>query len=351
LPHAAWVVSARRPTMRHTAIAALAVAAMPLLVALLLAMSPGQVTYAQAGGVMAAVVPAGAAGVGSQFDVNINIVEAPAGWGAWQAYLVWDDSKLTYVFDAGDPNSVTPGIAYTGLGGTTLDATPSEVDLDTDTVTDGVQFGAGRASGTSKATGTVARVTLQCNAAGVAVLHLVSYAEHHAFPTTLIGGDGSYSQVVDGMVACMSDTTTDNDGDGCSWTQEAFGAPSPYPGSTCASVDSCYSDFAGYDVFDVPVPANADPEANGVKDGAVTMSDVLAVLRYVFTKEGRGPVNGVDYDADKNGDTIKDGRDYDRSSGPGPNPPWAAGPPDGAVSMDDIMVILPQVGLSCAGPP
>jgi hypothetical protein len=335
--------------MRRTAIAAVALAAMPVLVALLLAMSPGQVTYAQAGGVMAAVVPAGAAGVGSQFDVNINIVEAPNPWAGWQAYLIWDDSTLAYVPDATDPDSTPPGVAYTGLGGTWLDATPSEIDADTDTVTDGVQFGTARASGTTIATGTAARVTLQCNAAGVVVLHLVSYAEDHAFGTTLIGGDGPYSEVVDGTVTCLGDT--DADGDGCSEYQEGFGSPAPYPGSTCVDSGSCYSDSAWYDFYDVPVPANADPAPNGVKDGAVTMSDVLAVLRYVFTKEGRGPINGVDYDADKNGDTIKDGRDYDRSSGPSPNPPWAAGPPDGAVSMDDIMVILPQVGLGCPETP
>jgi hypothetical protein len=157
------------------------------------------------------------------------------------------------------------------------------------------------------------------------------------------------TDLYDGSVTCVSNT--DADGDGCSEYQEAFGVPVPYPGSTCVDSGACYSDTNPYDFYDVPVPARADPTPNGARNGAVTMVDVLAVLRYVGTQHGRGPINGVDYDSDKNGDTIMDGRDYDRSSGPSPNPPWEAGPPDGAVTMNDIMVILPQVGLSCAVTP
>ena len=76
------------------------------------------------------------------------------------------------------------------------------------------------------------------------------------------------------------------------------------------------------------------------------------VLLYVNAYEG-GPVNpnGVDYDSDKNGDTVKDGRDYDRSSSPLPNPPWDAGPPNGAVNMPDVLLALAQINLNCSGPP
>ncbi|GAG44245.1 unnamed protein product, partial [marine sediment metagenome] len=41
----------------------------------------------------------------------------------------------------------------------------------------------------------------------------------------------------------------------------------------------------------------------------------------------------------------------DRSPGPEPNPPWDAGPPDGAVSMGDVLAVLAQVGLDCNGEP
>jgi len=71
----------------------------------------------------------------------------------------------------------------------------------------------------------------------------------------------------------------------------------------------------------------------------------------------------VDYDSDKGVDTnadtvadmppdgVPDGRDYDRSPGGLPNPPWDAGPPDGAIAMDDVLANLAQVGLDCSGVP
>jgi hypothetical protein len=57
----------------------------------------------------------------------------------------------------------------------------------------------------------------------------------------------------------------------------------------------------------------------------------------------------VAYDTDKDGDGRKDGRDYDRSPGAEPNPPWDAGPLDGAVTMSDVLAVLAQFGLDCRG--
>jgi hypothetical protein len=141
----------------------------------------------------------------------------------------------------------------------------------------------------------------------------------------------------------------DSDGDGCANGEELAGAAVPAPGSTGA-----YDFLAYYDFFDVPVPANPDPAANGPKDGAVAMDDVLAVLFYVGTFDGDGGVknpNGVAYDSDKDSDKVKDGRGYDRSPGSPPNPPWDVGPPNGAISMDDVLAVLAQMGLDCGGPP
>jgi hypothetical protein len=113
---------------------------------------------------------------------------------------------------------------------------------------------------------------------------------------------------------------------------------------------------AWYDFYDVPVPANLDPIPNGTRDKAVNFGDVLAVLFYTGTLQsgacGDKPNgNGVDYDCDKNGDTIADGVDYDHSPSLPPNPPWDAGPPDGAITFSDVLAVLAQVGLSCGGPP
>jgi hypothetical protein len=68
----------------------------------------------------------------------------------------------------------------------------------------------------------------------------------------------------------------------------------------------------------------------------------------------------VDYDSlkdeDWTGDTVVDAEDkvglrYDRSPSAEPNPPWAAGPPNGAVSLSDVLAVLAQVGLACGGEP
>ncbi len=58
----------------------------------------------------------------------------------------------------------------------------------------------------------------------------------------------------------------------------------------------------------------------------------------------------MDYDSDKNGDTVEDGLSYDRSPGARPNPPYGAGPPDGAVGMSDVLAVLAQAGLDCSAP-
>jgi len=137
-----------------------------------------------------------------------------------------------------------------------------------------------------------------------------------------------------------------DDNDGCSDIEEQVGAPAPKPGSTGA-----YNPTAWWDFYDVPIPANNDPTPNGSPNGSVNLQDVVGVLKYVGTS-GNGPSNGrVDYDSDKDGDTVKDGRDYDRSPGPLPNPPYDAGPPSGAVNLQDVVAVLKQVGLDCSGPP
>jgi hypothetical protein len=131
----------------------------------------------------------------------------------------------------------------------------------------------------------------------------------------------------------------DTDGDGCRDGQEAAMGFDP---------------LDPYDFYDVPVPANADPTPNGSKNRLINVGDTLALLRYVGTFDGDGGTpnaNGVSYDSDKMGPGTKAGLDYDRSASPAPNPPWGAGPPDGAVSINDVLVLVAQVGLNCSGVP
>jgi hypothetical protein len=158
------------------------------------------------------------------------------------------------------------------------------------------------------------------------------------------------------------DAVNDADDDGCAAAEEQAGALPPKPGSTGA-----YNPAAWYDFYDVPIPAKPDAlGANGTRNKAVNLQDVVAVLKYVGTSVG-GPQNGngVDYDTikgvDLNGDSVNDimpplhnipeGQKYDRSPGPLPNPPYDAGPPDGTVNLQDVVMVLKQVGLDCSGPP
>ena len=140
----------------------------------------------------------------------------------------------------------------------------------------------------------------------------------------------------------FSVTLIDSDGDGCADSEEATMGFDPHN----------YWDF-----YDVPIPAMPDPTPNGTKNKAVTMDDVLGVLFYVGSapngvcRAADRNANGVDYDSDKDSDTVPDGRDYDRSASSGPNPPWDAGPPNGVIDISDVLTVLAQAGLDCSGPP
>lgn len=114
-----------------------------------------------------------------------------------------------------------------------------------------------------------------------------------------------------------------------------------------------------YDVYDVPVPAVADPDPNGPRNRVVDTGDVLGVLLYVFTDEGGAPnANGVSYDSvkgscDIDGDTApeKEGLCYDRTASAVPNPPWDAGEPNGTIDMADVLGVIAQAFvIDCGGP-
>jgi subtilisin family serine protease len=129
----------------------------------------------------------------------------------------------------------------------------------------------------------------------------------------------------------------DSDGDGCS-DQEELGS-NPTLGGQRDPLDP-------WDFYDVPVPTLHAGGSTDNRDKAISIgSDVLAVLDYTGTSEG-GPASGlgISYDEDMDGDTVKDGRAYDRSLGTA----WS-GPPNGSVSIgEDVLLVLDQAGHSCA---
>jgi hypothetical protein len=134
-----------------------------------------------------------------------------------------------------------------------------------------------------------------------------------------------------GTDPCWKDT----DWDGCGDSEEPAGAPSPKPGATGA-----YDPLLFWDYYDVPVPSLK--VGAGTYSASITMADVLAVLSYVGEKAGT-----AGYEADLNGNTVRDGIEYDRSPSSVPNPPWEANPPNNAVTMADVLAVLAQVGLKC----
>jgi hypothetical protein len=100
-----------------------------------------------------------------------------------------------------------------------------------------------------------------------------------------------------------------------------------------------------YDFGDVPTPAL--PLAGAARSGAGARVDVGAVLSWVGPVTNAGPNgSGRDYDDDNNGNGVEDGSEYDRT----PNG-QISGPPNGAVSLSDVGVILNQVGDSCTAAP
>jgi hypothetical protein len=104
-----------------------------------------------------------------------------------------------------------------------------------------------------------------------------------------------------------------------------------------------------WDFADVPAPAL--PSAGAARNGAVTLTDVGATLDWV----GRTPANGTDgggrnYTHDNNANGILDGAEYDRIPAGSPEG-TLSGPPNGAISMSDVGVVLIQVGDNCTGAP
>ena len=151
----------------------------------------------------------------------------------------------------------------------------------------------------------------------------------------------------------------DGDGDGCLDVREL--GPSHATGGQRDPNNP-------WDVFDAPGSVAADPAPNGQRNKAVSIADVIAVVSYIGTFNGDAGSpsnsNGVRYDSLKDGDWFnsttgfmgpdgavgpddKAGLRYDRTASTTAGQPWRSGPPNGAVSIQDALVALNQVGTNC----
>jgi hypothetical protein len=132
----------------------------------------------------------------------------------------------------------------------------------------------------------------------------------------------------------------DSDGDGCTDAEEL--GPDEHLGGQ-------RNPFDYWDFYDVPVPPiDHDPVA-AARDGHITAQDSLALLWYMGVSDGGGPnANGARYNDDKNGNGIDDGAEYDRTPSADPAKPWQSGPPSGAVTLQDELVMLAQLSDSCS---
>jgi hypothetical protein len=112
--------------------------------------------------------------------------------------------------------------------------------------------------------------------------------------------------------------------------------------------------YSPHDFYDVPAPAGPAIGADGklilpasaARNKAISLQDVGVVLAYV----GRTSSNSA-YTQDNNNDAISDGPQLDRTPSTVPGELWHSGPPNGAISLQDVGVALAQVGHSCVAAP
>jgi hypothetical protein len=138
---------------------------------------------------------------------------------------------------------------------------------------------------------------------------------------------------------------SDDDGDGCAAQEEWSSVP---------AVGGKRDPSSPWDFFDVPAPAGPALGENGrqvltassFRNKAITLQDVGVVLAYVGRLAG-----STDYDADRNLDGVADGVQLDRTMSAVPGELWRSGPPNGAISLVDVGIVLPQIGHTCIAAP
>lgn len=145
---------------------------------------------------------------------------------------------------------------------------------------------------------------------------------------------------VEGSMTGGEACDANDDNDGCSDAQEAGGNH---------MLGGQRDPLSPWDFADVPVPALVVTNTTGVRNRTIALSDVLADLAYSGTAATNPNLNadGATYNSDLNGNGVPDGREYDRTTSTVPGQLWRSGPPNGFVTLSDVLVVLASVGDQC----
>lgn len=177
--------------------------------------------------------------------------------------------------------------------------------------------------------------------------------------TVTCGGDWDCDGVTDATDNCLADanplqTNTDATftgfpgadlfGDACDSDDDSDGCTDEEENGVLITRGGLRNALFPWDFADVPTPALP---AGGGKTTFINLQDVNATLSWVgrSTFNGTSP-GGQNYLHDNNANGVADGSEYDRT-GTG----TLSGPPNGAITLADVGVVLGQVGHSCFLPP
>jgi hypothetical protein len=178
----------------------------------------------------------------------------------------------------------------------------------------------------------------------VATLHMRPLAIGETCLLLLIAGTSEVTGdaiTTSGQDACLR-LTPDSDGDGCADGQES---------GVDAQIGGDRDPTSSWDFYDVPSPALSAAFPNAERDRSISLNDAAATLIYFGTTADNPSgvnSNGVGYGTDWNTNGVADGREYDRSPGLLPAKPWRSGPPNDAVSLQDVALVLLQFGHTCS---
>jgi alpha-tubulin suppressor-like RCC1 family protein len=152
------------------------------------------------------------------------------------------------------------------------------------------------------------------------------------------GGEGMLGTGGAANASTPANMVLDSDDDGCSDGKEV---------GVSAGTGGDRNLLNGEDFYDVPVPA-LRLLLGGTRNQVVSLAgDVGALLSYVGLTGG-----SPDYIADYDGNSVPDGRQYDRRPSMTPGKLHRSAPLDGAISLAaDVATALAQVGHVCGGPP
>ncbi len=157
-------------------------------------------------------------------------------------------------------------------------------------------------------------------------------------PLTAGSLDGTYTIGAD-YAPQIQDVRLDSDGDGCRDSRET-GANQLTGGLR--------NPLLRWDFFDVPNPAlSINPAAP--RNKVISIADAIAALAYIGTFVGGPPNgNGANYNTDLNLNLWLDGEEYDRTPSIFAGQPWRVGPPNGAVTIGDALLLLNSIGHNCS---